>query len=215
MPVEKTYLDKVEVKNLTNRPITLGDLVNVTIPARKTVDLLKQPRVTKEKINQSQHLQIALKNKWIKITRTKRKNRTNDEKKASVAWEEDVLDINLGNLQDKDLLQYDGDSNAWKNTPVSEIDINLNSVSVSENYDMTATDDLILVDASSGIVTITLLPIENIQGKEVSVKKIDPSSNVVVVEGSNFETIDDELNQHISSYDTIKMAAVTNGWVII
>ena len=50
MPVDKSYLDTYRVKNLTDRTVTLGDLVNVSIPPNGIVDLLKYPRVTKEKI---------------------------------------------------------------------------------------------------------------------------------------------------------------------
>lgn len=44
------------VKNLTKKPITLGDLDNVTIPSGQIVDLLSFPKVTKEKIKKSINL---------------------------------------------------------------------------------------------------------------------------------------------------------------
>lgn len=53
MPISPNYLDKFEVRNVTNSPVTLGDLVNVNVSPNRTLDLLKQSRVTKDKINRS------------------------------------------------------------------------------------------------------------------------------------------------------------------
>lgn len=215
MPAEKTYLDAVNVRNLTKRPITLGDLVNVIIPAGKTIDLLKQPRVTKEKINQSQHLQLALKSKWLKIIRTKRQTRTANEKKASVAWEEDILDLNLSGLQDDDILQWDGDK--WVNVqPEDKEGADKNVITVSTNYTITSLDDLILVDASSGDVTILVPSALNNPGKEFDIKKIDDTDNQVIVDAYNAQTIDGELTQIIDcQFDTMDMVAYESNWNII
>lgn len=217
MPAEKTYLDRVNVKNLTNRPITLGDLVNVTIPANTTVDLLKQPRVTKEKINQSQHLQIALRSKWIKIIRTKRNTRTANEKKASVAWEEDILDLNLNNLSDDDILQYDRNSGKWENVQPEDTEGSDKNVTiVTDNYTIRSLDDLILVDASSNNITISVPSATSNPGKEFDIKKIDSTSNEVIVDAYNAETIDGELTQIIDcQYDTMDIVSTSTNWVII
>ena len=83
MPIAKSYLDTFNVRNLTSNVITLGDLVNLSIPAGKTVDLLTVPKVTKEKINQSQHLQIAVRNGQLRIEKEscrRKKKTTADEK---------------------------------------------------------------------------------------------------------------------------------------
>jgi len=98
MPVSKTYLDTWTVKNTTRRPITLGDLVNVLIPAGGTVDLLKQPMVTKEKINQSQHLQIAVQKGWLTILKTDQTHRPKREKQAIL----DDIDLDVNNPLQED-----------------------------------------------------------------------------------------------------------------
>ena len=87
MPVEKSYIDTYRVKNITKRTITLGDLVNVVILPGKTVDLLKQPMVTKEKINQSKNLQMAVNSGWLVILNLPLQGKTKAEKKAILAWE--------------------------------------------------------------------------------------------------------------------------------
>jgi len=51
MPVGNQYIDTFKVRNAGTHPVTLGDLVNVTVLPGQTLDLLKQPRVTKDKIN--------------------------------------------------------------------------------------------------------------------------------------------------------------------
>lgn len=69
--------------------VTLGDLVNISINAEQTVDLLTYPRVTKEKINQSVSLQQAVVAGIIKITNVRRAN-TRDRKKAILANLDDI-----------------------------------------------------------------------------------------------------------------------------
>lgn len=70
--IANTYIDALKVRNLTNNPVTLGDLVNFQVPANGTVDLLKVPRVTKEKINQSQHLKAAVDAGILRIIKPRR-----------------------------------------------------------------------------------------------------------------------------------------------
>lgn len=67
MPTGNSYIDSFWVRNRTKRDVTLGDLVNAVIPARRSVDLLKVPGVTKDKINQSKSLALAEKQKLIAI----------------------------------------------------------------------------------------------------------------------------------------------------
>ena len=65
--------------------------------------------------------------------------------------------------------------------------------SKSTNYTVLTTDRgaVILVDASSGAVTITLLAVATAEsGFSVTVKKTDSSANAVTVDGAGVETID-------------------------
>ncbi len=137
MPVEKTYIDIFKVRNTTNRTITLGDLVNVAIPPKQTIDLLKQPRVTKEKINQSMHLQQAVRAGWLIIIKPSTQGKTESEKKAILADESqtgigvvgppgptgpggtgslnlsDLSDVE-GNLNEQSILVYDETAAVWR-----------------------------------------------------------------------------------------------------
>ncbi len=83
--ITNTYLDEFFVRNLTNGTITLGDLVHLSIPPRKTIDILKVPRVTKDKINQSTDLRTAVRGKFLKIIKPKRKSYNSPVKEAIIA----------------------------------------------------------------------------------------------------------------------------------
>jgi len=88
MPVGNQYIDEFKVRNVTANPITLGDLVNVTVLPGKTLDLLKQPRVTKDKINQSSALQIAFQTGvLVRLEETPVLSKTRDERAATIADE--------------------------------------------------------------------------------------------------------------------------------
>ncbi len=89
MPVINSYLDTFFVRNNTSKDIALGDLVNISIPPNENVDLLSYPRVTKEKINQSESLQQAIMAGMIVITNVRRKN-SRDRKKAILANLDDI-----------------------------------------------------------------------------------------------------------------------------
>jgi len=67
------------------------------------------------------------------------------------------------------------------------------------NYTLTITDSIILGDATSGAIIITL-PVASIQkGRIYHIKKIDNSINTVTVKGNGSETIDGANTQVISA----------------
>lgn len=226
MGVVNSYIDHYTVRNTTAKPITLGDLVNVLVPAKKSIDLLKLPRVTKEKINQSHHLQIAIRSGWLVVSKPSKKMKTIRERQATVSDEiyEDVISLN--DLTDvtltlppgeDDLLQYDPGSGQWVNRPPPEIDINLNVITVTEDYTATGVVDVILVDASSNItVTVTIPTAVGVNGKEYHVKKIDSSANHVDVKSMGTETIDGEDCQTITNqWTSLHLVSNNINWFVI
>lgn len=81
----------------------------------------------------------------------------------------------------------------------------VNRITTSTTVDNTF--DVILVDASSGAVTITLPPITR-DGKVFDIKKVDSSANAVTVDGDGTEPIDDALTVTLSSqYDDVSICA--------
>lgn len=84
------------------------------------------------------------------------------------------------------------------------------------NYTVLMTDrnKLILVDATAGNVTISLLPAATAtDGFEVSFKKIDASVNIVTIDGNASETIDGSLTQVLSTqYDETTLKTNATAW---
>lgn len=91
--------------------------------------------------------------------------------------------------------------------------LNLNTVSKTANYTATTSDFMILVDATSGAVTITLPAAASSAGMVVGVKKIDSSGNAVTVDGNASETIDDATTVSLAAqYDTAFLICDGTEW---
>lgn len=90
------------------------------------------------------------------------------------------------------------------------------TVSKTANYTVTESDrdKLILVDATSGAVTITLLAAATAgSGFRVAIKKIDSSANAVTVDGNGSETIDGNTTSTLSTqYDTDNLICNGSNW---
>jgi hypothetical protein len=81
-------------------------------------------------------------------------------------------------------------------------------------YTMTASDEFVHVDATSGAVTISLPTAVGITGRRYTVKKVDSSSNKVTIDASSTETIDGALTKDLSSrYQTIDIVSNGSNWL--
>ena len=86
--------------------------------------------------------------------------------------------------------------------------------SKTADYTATSSDTVILVDATSGDVTITLPAVSS--GLHYYIKKTDSSSNKVIVDGDGSETIDGSTTQDIiSQYDAMEIVSDGTSWSII
>jgi hypothetical protein len=86
-------------------------------------------------------------------------------------------------------------------------------VSKTAAYTATSTDSVILVDATSGAVTITFPTAVGIGGKAYTIKKIDSSTNDVTVDGNGAETIDGAANYKLyTQYDSVEMMSDNTNW---
>lgn len=91
---------------------------------------------------------------------------------------------------------------------------NLAVTSKTADYTATTSDTVILVDATSGDVTITLPTASS--GLHYYIKKTDSSGNKVVVDGNASETIDGNTTQDIiSQYDTMEIVSDGSNWLIL
>jgi SOS-response transcriptional repressor LexA len=78
------------------------------------------------------------------------------------------------------------------------------------------TGNLILVDASSGDITITLDSCADIIGIPITIKKIDSSASGVTINPANSETIDSVLTYTIRvQYDICTIVSDGVNWNVI
>lgn len=89
-------------------------------------------------------------------------------------------------------------------------------VTITSDTTLTLGSDVVLVDASSGPVTVTLLPAANQTGEQVDIKKIDSSGNSVTVNGVTSETIDDGLTAVLTvQYEALTVVSDgTEYWIL-
>lgn len=87
----------------------------------------------------------------------------------------------------------------------------------TETVDYTIDDDdsMVAIDASSRPVTVNLLSVVGRLGRELDIKKIDPSANSVTVDAFGSETIDGGLTAVLTDEDeSITLVAFESGWRI-
>ena len=90
----------------------------------------------------------------------------------------------------------------------------LSVVTKTTNYTATDADDFILVDASGGAVTITLMAAAS-RTRPLYVKKIDSSANGAVIDANGAETIDGATTQTIAvQYASLSLISNGASWSI-
>lgn len=94
--------------------------------------------------------------------------------------------------------------------------LRINSRAVTTSTSATTDDYLILANATSASITVTLPVAADSDGTVIVVKKTDSSSNTVVVDGNGSETIDGATTQTLTSqYDSISVACDGAVWWIV
>jgi hypothetical protein len=97
--------------------------------------------------------------------------------------------------------------------PSSDIDdatFNRSKWILSADYEAGIGDDVIAVDASGGAVTISFPVASDFENKIWTIKKIDSSSNAVILDPDSSETIDGATTYSISTqYDSVSI--ISNG----
>jgi hypothetical protein len=89
-------------------------------------------------------------------------------------------------------------------------------VSKTSSYTATAADSVILCNATSGNVTITLPTSVGTKGRQYTIKKTDASANLVIIDGAGAETIDGELTIELAvQYESMTIHSDNAGWVIV
>lgn len=89
-------------------------------------------------------------------------------------------------------------------------------VTKTSNYTATANDETILVNAASGVATITLPTAVGVAGKVYTVKKIDSSTNAVTVATTSSQTIDGLTTYSLTNqYGGVNVQSDGSNWYII
>jgi len=126
---------------------------------------------------------------------------------------DDLTDVIITSVSSGEVIYWNGSN--WVNGTPSESGLKKLTVATkTADYTVTSSDEVILADATSGDITITLPSAST--GLHYYIKKIDSSSNKVIVDGDGSETIDGSTTQDIiSQYDTIEIVSDGTGWYII
>jgi hypothetical protein len=125
-------------------------------------------------------------------------------------------DISPSNLY-KYLFSYQTQEGTLKRVEVTQ-ELNVITPVAEFNSDKTlGTDDVsALVNATGGVVTITLPSAVGNEGKEYRIKKVDASGNAVVISAQVGETIDGSLTQSLpAQWDSMYVMSSGSNWFII
>ena len=92
----------------------------------------------------------------------------------------------------------------------------LNVSTKISTYNVLPTDDVILVDASGGTVTLNLPDATTVNGKVYNFKKIDSSAFQMIIDADGAQTIDDSLTQATSTqYESFTIISDGSAWYIL
>ena len=88
--------------------------------------------------------------------------------------------------------------------------------SKTTNYTALESDETLDVDATAGAVTITLPAVATTRvGKRYTVRKVDTSTNAVIVDGNASETIDGDTTQILfTQYTSLTLVNTGTAWLI-
>ena len=81
---------------------------------------------------------------------------------------------------------------------------------ISSNSSMLVSDSMIDVDATSGNVTLSLVPASQYTGKQLIIRKVDSTTNQVIIDPNGAETIDGVLSIYTQSKNN-QFAIISTG----
>jgi hypothetical protein len=129
---------------------------------------------------------------------------------------------NLANVAINVALIPDGDGTrdlgssaaAWAVAYLNGLVVNI--VSKTGAYAATASDHVVLCDASGGAFTVTLPAASGVAGIIYHVKKTDSSGSAVTIDGNAAETIDGDLTIDLTlQYESVMIVCDGSNWHII
>ncbi len=92
----------------------------------------------------------------------------------------------------------------------------LNVTTITTSTTLTTSQTVVLCNAASGAITVTLPTAVGNDGRHYHIKKIDSSGNAVTIDGDGSETIDGETTQVIAAqYNSINIVSDGSAWHIL
>ena len=90
------------------------------------------------------------------------------------------------------------------------------SRSVSAATVLSPEEDVLLVDCSGGGVTVTLMPLVDVQGRVFRIKQSDGGANNITLDGDGTENIDGATTKVTSiAYESLTIVAGPTEWSVI
>lgn len=89
-------------------------------------------------------------------------------------------------------------------------------LAITASYTMDDADALILANATSGAITVTLLTAKGRDGRRIIIKKTDASSNLVTIDAAGSELLDSSLSLGLSQKNAAReyMSDGAQWWLI-
>lgn len=118
--------------------------------------------------------------------------------------------------KDKGIVQTQGSGQVTFNSNIilDNCYLNLTTKLITSNMTI-ENENIILADASSNVINC-YIPYTNTNGRTLYIKKIDNSSNSVIINCLNEKTIDGEVTKTIvDQYDCLQIVCYDGNWFII
>ena len=132
-------------------------------------------------------------------------------------WLDPTTAVNIGDGTGTNYTEIDatGDVNFVGTAEMQEYHLNDTIITSAESpYSVVDTDNVIIVNASGGAVTINLQAVSG-QDKRVIYVKCINADNTVTIDASGAETIDDALTQTLSKHESMRLYVSGGEWWII
>lgn len=92
----------------------------------------------------------------------------------------------------------------------------LSHVTTTTDITLTASNEVVYCDATSGAITVTLPAAASNSGRRYYIKKIDVSANAVTIDGNGSETIDETTTKVLASqYDSATIHTDGTEWWVL
>ena len=120
-------------------------------------------------------------------------------------------DVSITSPTNNQILTYNGGLSKWTNQGANQHSV----VIKSSSYNLTTSDEVILADATTGPLTMTL-PTATGNTNIYDIKKVDSSGNTVTISASGGQTIDGGTTAVIKvQYASVSVAAAGSNWYVI